>query len=262
MKTTVFSILSLFLVIILTCNSCKQNTSPVASISGDSKSFVGDNLLLDGSGSSDADNDSLIYNWFVISGPGDEGEVLQINEPASCLFVPDVGGSYTVELIVNDGTIDSEPVTMNIDVLDFHGRWVMLSRTPAIPNVPETMDTIVFNEDGTYESHSYYKYQGKVGLTFIGKGLLDSPVGMVEYTEITMPMPPSMDLQTFTKENDPNGILKNMNTQTGEGKSIYMLSDEGNTLTTKYDGNNDGDFDDIGAYSLTSDWITVWTRIE
>jgi hypothetical protein len=217
---------------------------------------------LDGSSSSDADNDSLIINWSVISRPADAGDVLHVVEPASCLFVPDAGGSYTVQLIVNDGTIDSDPVTINIEVIDFHGTWERISYMPPPPTPMEMIDTVVYNEDGTFEYYSWYKYQGKSGLTFIGKGNQDTPVGKMEYTEYTMPVPPSMEIQTFTKDNDPYETLKRMNTPTGDGKSVYILSDGGNTLTIKSDGNNDGDFDDVDTYSETSDAIVVWTRVE
>jgi len=263
MKTTNFSILSSLLLIFLVCNSCKQNTLPIAGMSGDSTSFVGDRLLLDGSSSSDADNDSLNYNWSVTSGPADAGEVLSVVEPASCLFIPVVGGNYTVELIVNDGTIDSDPVTMNIEVISFHGTWVQVSYLPPLPTPIEMIDTAVYNEDGTFEYYSYYKHQGKTGLSFIGKGNQDTPAGIREWIEYTMAVPPTMEIQTFTRDNDPYKTLERMNTQTSESKIIYMLSDGGNTLTIQGDGNNDGDFDDIqDTWSVTSDIINVWKRIE
>ena len=202
MKTTFFSTLGVLVLIFLTCNNCQQNTPPIASISGESTSFVGDKLMLDGSGSSDAETDSLIFNWSVISGPDKAGEVLHVKEAGSCYFVPDAGGSYTIELIVNDGTIDSDPATLDIEVIDFHGTWALISRTPS-PTPAEMIDTVVYNDDGTFEYYSWYKYQGKSGLTYKGKGKQDSPVGQMEYLEYTMPVPPSMEIQTFTPDNDP-----------------------------------------------------------
>ena len=60
-------------------------------------------------------------------------------------------------------------------------------------------------------------------------------------------------------------ILKRMNTPVegaGEGEYIYVLSDGGNSLTTKSDGNNDGDFDDIEEWTGTNDLVTVWKRVK
>ena len=265
MKSTIFSICGTLLLVFLVFNSCQQNTSPVAVVSGDSTSFVGDNLLLDGSLSTDADGDSLTFRWSVPTGPEGAGEVLKVVEPASCMFIPDAGGSYKVELVVNDGTIDSDPAALNIEVMDFHGKWKLISRTPPFTTPAEAIDTVVYNEDGTFEYHSWYKYQGKTGLTSIGKGTQDTPVGKMVYTEFTMAVPPSMEIQTFTEDNDPLGVLERankLNEEVEPGKSVYVLSDGGNTLITKYDGNDDGDFDDIETYSPTGDMIVVWERIK
>jgi len=261
MKTTIFTIIiTLFLIIFI---GCKQNTTPFAVINGDTASFTGDSLLLDGSGSNDADNDSLIYKWLVTSRPTDAGKVLRITEPASCLFVPDAGGSYSVRLVVNDGTIDSDPVSINIKVADFYGKWVLVSRMPPIPTPAETFDTIVYNEEGTFEYYSRYKYQGKSGLSFIGKGKQKTPASRMEFTKYTIAVPPTMEIKTFTQDNDPYNIIKQVNSQTVSGEIIYLLSDGGNILTIKTDGNNDGDFNDTqGKFSVESDLIQIYKRIE
>jgi len=263
MKTSIFSILGALLLIFFTCNNCKQNTSPVAEIIGDSTSFVGDSLLLDGSSSSDAENDSLTFIWAVVSGPVNADEVLHIEGPTSCLFVPGVGGSYTVQLVANDGTNDSDPATMNIEVLDFHGKWVFHSHMPPFPTPIEVLDTMAYNIDGTFEYISYYKYQGTMGFGYKGKGMQETPSGIREWTEYTMPVPPDNVIETFTADHDPYETIKRLNTPIGDFHSEYFLSDHGNTLTIVSDGNNDGDFDDVqDTWSATSDMKSVWIRIE
>lgn len=257
MKPTIFSISGVLLLIFFTCNSCKKNTLPIANISGNLTSFVGDSLLLDGSSSIDADNDSLSYHWSVMAGPKHAGEVLHVVNASSRLFVPDVGGSYTVQLIVHDETIDSDPVSKTIEVIDFHGKWEMLSRTPPLQTPAEINDTIVYNVNGTFDYSSYYKYQGKTGLTYKGKGKQVTPAVMMEWTEITFATPPSISGQTFTAENDPYNILKKMNTPRGNFITEYFLSNNGNTLTIYTDVNNDGDFNDINT-----DAVIIWTRVE
>jgi hypothetical protein len=62
-----------------------------------------------GSGSSDTDNDELTYSWSLTAWPAGSSAVL--NDPAtiSPCFIADLPGSYEVSLVVNDGTVDSEP---------------------------------------------------------------------------------------------------------------------------------------------------------
>ena len=70
---------------------------------------------LDGSASSDVDGDGLTYSWSLISQPvGSTTALSSTTIVAPTLFI-DQPGTYTVQLIVNDGTVDSAPVTVNIN---------------------------------------------------------------------------------------------------------------------------------------------------
>ncbi|MFA6449708.1 MAG: PKD domain-containing protein, partial [bacterium] len=62
-------------------------------------------VTLDGSGSSDADSDPLTYAWSQTGGPA----VVALSDPTAQnpTFTPPVAGSYTFQLIVNDGHINS-----------------------------------------------------------------------------------------------------------------------------------------------------------
>lgn len=71
---------------------------------------AGASVTLDGSGSSDPDGDSLIYGW---SGPFAEGGG-QIGGIAPIVSLP--MGVHTVDLVVNDGDLDSAPDTVSITV--------------------------------------------------------------------------------------------------------------------------------------------------
>jgi len=90
------------------------NRAPVADAGPDQTVFVIDTVQLDGSGSSDADGDALTYEWSFVSAP--EDSTAGISDPASVnpTFTVDFAGTYVVQLIVNDGTVDSEPNTVTI----------------------------------------------------------------------------------------------------------------------------------------------------
>ena len=83
------------------------NAAPVAHISVDE--FIATNLAitLDGSGSLDANSDSLTYLWNITSKPiGSTATFLDATVEYPELTV-DLVGAYVVSLVVNDGTIDS-----------------------------------------------------------------------------------------------------------------------------------------------------------
>jgi hypothetical protein len=91
------------------------NSPPAADAGPDRSAHVGSNVVLDGTGSSDADGNPLTFAWSVVSRPA--GSAASINFPTSVspTFVPDVAGSYLIQLIVNDGLLTSTPDTMMID---------------------------------------------------------------------------------------------------------------------------------------------------
>lgn len=96
-------------------NVAEENEPPVANAGPDQNVDVGDTVLLNGSNSYDPDGDALTFSWTIAGAPGASSSFL--DSPASALteFVPDVSGTYIVQLVVSDGistsAVDSVLVT-------------------------------------------------------------------------------------------------------------------------------------------------------
>ena len=90
------------------------NTAPVANAGPDQSVQVGTMVTLNGSGSTDADRNPLTYDWSLISTPSGSAATLSNPTAAKPAFVADKAGQYVVQLIVNDGTVNSTPDTVTI----------------------------------------------------------------------------------------------------------------------------------------------------
>lgn len=90
------------------------NSPPVANAGLSQSVPVGTLVTLDGSGSSDADNDSLSYAWSFTAKPAGSLAVLANATAVNPTFTPDLDGSYVVQLKVNDGKVDSAPSTVTV----------------------------------------------------------------------------------------------------------------------------------------------------
>ena len=93
------------------------NDPPVADAGPDQDGLVSVLINLNGSGSSDPNGDSLAYQWSIVSAPG--GSTAGISNPTSMTpsFTPDLPGTYTIQLVVNDGTVSSAPDTVRLEVI-------------------------------------------------------------------------------------------------------------------------------------------------
>ena len=90
-------------------NAFKNNTPPVANAGSDFTVPVGTTASLDGRTSSDADLDSISFLWSFDSVPNGSTAALSSISSSQISFVPDELGDYTIKLVVNDGTEDSQP---------------------------------------------------------------------------------------------------------------------------------------------------------
>ncbi len=90
------------------------NSPPVADAGADQTTYVTQTITLDGSGSSDVDGNALTHRWSFSSTPAGSGAVLSDSTSVKPTFYVDKFGTYVVQLIVNDGTVDSAPDTVTI----------------------------------------------------------------------------------------------------------------------------------------------------
>jgi hypothetical protein len=91
-----------------------ENIKPVADAGSGQTVQVGETVTLDGSGSTDVNGDTLNYKWTLTSVPSGSSSSIADSTAMTTTFVPDVAGTYVVQLVVNDGTVDSDPVTIQI----------------------------------------------------------------------------------------------------------------------------------------------------
>ena len=75
---------------------------------------VGQTVQLDGSGSSDPNGDPLTFRWAFVARPPRSNTTLANATTAQPTFRADLPGTYTVQLIVNDGIAGSAPDTVTI----------------------------------------------------------------------------------------------------------------------------------------------------
>jgi hypothetical protein len=73
-------------------------------------------VTLNGSASSDANNDPLTYNWSLTSKPFGSKALLAGATSAAPTFTADIAGTYVASLVVNDGKVSSAPAAVIVTV--------------------------------------------------------------------------------------------------------------------------------------------------
>lgn len=91
-----------------------RNTPPTAEAGPDRTVSVGDTVALDGSASRDPDNDPLTYRWQFIRRPAGSGATLSDPGAVNPSFVADQAGTYDLELVVSDGSVESAADTVAV----------------------------------------------------------------------------------------------------------------------------------------------------
>lgn len=90
------------------------NEPPLAEAGPNQSVNTGTLVTLDGSASSDADGDPLMYDWLLTAVPTGSTATLSDETISQPTFTADSPGTYTAELIVHDGLVASLPDEVTI----------------------------------------------------------------------------------------------------------------------------------------------------
>ena len=186
-----------------TAQSIIINTAPVANSGPDQASGVNTPVNLNGSSSSDADNDPLSYSWVQVGGPSVD---MSINNTPIFTFTPTSAGTYSFELTVNDGNESStDSVAINVSeepVFNIHVEDVTLtlvqryggSRTYALAYV-----TVYDSSNNPVSDVSVRGYWSDATSGVLTKTTGSN--GQVSFTSSSLRYPASGVTYTFTVEN-------------------------------------------------------------
>ena len=94
------------------------NSAPVANAGTDFYVKTGSVALLDGSASSDANGDGLLYTWGFVSRPTGSAATLDNNSVVNPSFTGDLQGSYVLSLVVSDTMASSVADNVLVKVAD------------------------------------------------------------------------------------------------------------------------------------------------
>ena len=128
------------------CGSSENNTAPVANPGSTQNVQTGAVVNLDGTGSTDAEKNTLSYKWEFVSRPAGSIAALTGATTAKPTFTADKSGTYTLSLVVNDGKLNSALVTLNVFAS------VLVNNTPPVAKVGSDQSVLVGSKvylDGT-----------------------------------------------------------------------------------------------------------------
>ncbi len=97
-----------------------DNCPPRADAGPDQTVALGSIVQLSGQGSADPDGDAMTYDWTFVSMPAGSTTTLTgatVQPAAVPRFISDQPGLYILQLVVNDGRVDSAPDTSTVTVV-------------------------------------------------------------------------------------------------------------------------------------------------
>ena len=209
---------------------------PVANAGPDQAAVtVGSTVTLDGSGSSDADGHPLTFKWSLLSTPPGSTAVLADSTSVSPSFVTDVAGDYVVQLIVNDGFLDSTPDTAAIHVIEAALPLVSIAATDDAAAEPGTdTGTFTVTRTGSTSSALTVAY-GISGSATNGTDYQTVPAGVVipaGSSSATIVIGPLDDNANEGAESVVLTLLADPSYTIGAGQATVTIADnDGNVVT-------------------------------
>jgi hypothetical protein len=103
------------------------NVAPIAKAGNSQNATLGSTATLDGSGSFDADGDTLTYAWQITSKPVSSKVSLTSSLGSIASLTADIAGIYFISLTVNDGKVDSVTTTVAVTFTSGVERFTKIS---------------------------------------------------------------------------------------------------------------------------------------
>ncbi|MEQ3695876.1 MAG: PKD domain-containing protein [Pseudomonadales bacterium] len=154
------------------------NTLPVADAGADIQVSTNTRLVLDGSGSRDADGDSIYYSWAMLSRPAGSSATLNNATSRNPDFTPDVQGDFVIQLVVSDGKSTSFP-----DVVVVHDSQKNIAPVARIGFVQDGVTATQYQLDGSTSfdqngdalSYQWTLYPPSSSAAVLQDGTVDQP---------------------------------------------------------------------------------------
>jgi len=128
-----------------------SNNAPIANAGADQTDVAaGEEVSLDGSGSSDVEGDTLTYLWAFTAKPPESSATLDSTTSDKPSFTADKVGTYTLSLTVSDGIVSSDADSVSITTIE----------APPKSTVKKTGQTKSYeqNDDGDYKAGVAHDY--------------------------------------------------------------------------------------------------------
>ncbi|SON52801.1 PKD domain-containing protein [Vibrio tapetis] len=136
------------------------NVAPVAKAGADQTVAKTAVVNLDGSGSSDANNDAILYEWAFVSKPANSVANLTGANTATPSFTADLVGEYVVSLTASDGHLKSTASNVKVTVTEAvknELKIVFHDRDPALNVLPYVFEPITINKTFADPKPATYK---------------------------------------------------------------------------------------------------------
>ena len=136
------------------------NVAPIAKAGADQNAVKDAVVNLDGSGSSDANNDVMLYEWTFVSKPEHSVADLSGTNTITPSFTADLIGDYVLSLKVSDGALKSAPSNIKVTVtesLKSELKIVFHDRDPAQNTLPYVFNPITIDKTFSDPKPATYK---------------------------------------------------------------------------------------------------------